>query len=371
MNIPDFKNFEPFNNLRALMNASLIEGFTLSDPSALSMADFEVMRTTGKDVNLSELKVLNDGTLSYKNTRVLLHIRDIAIYGDREDRNTLPKFHISDCSTLKNMRENNRFNRYVISIRVDGKFTINFIKNNKEITEIKPLNVCMNCLELLSYKNFTNNSEKRKIRDNFSIKEFFTLYPRTLIKAKPSHTSATAPINKYPKEIEKISYEYRESRNFICESCKINLNKKELRKFLHTNHKNGSKYDCKSSNLEALCIYCHANKPFHAHMKNLNEYKVFLGIRSSLLNYNDFIKSTPHENLNFTVKNHESHTSLSQDNIFNEANNIALNNGLKKEDFRSKNGAFWILLKENTGEISNKLRSLGFQYKSSRGWWRK
>jgi hypothetical protein len=37
----------------------------------------------GLDISLDDLKVLEDGTLAYKDSRVLLYIRDVPIYGDR------------------------------------------------------------------------------------------------------------------------------------------------------------------------------------------------------------------------------------------------------------------------------------------------
>lgn len=286
MKLPDFENFEPFNTLRKHMMADLITGFILGAPSLLSVLDLEVLKTTGKDVKIGDIKILRDGTLSYKNTRVLLHIRDVANYHHSPQNFRLPKFHLADCRTLKDMRDKNRFDRYVVSIRTDGKFILKFITNNHDETKILPLEVCMNCLELLSYKNF-NYINRQQIRDDFTIDEYFKLYPRTFFISKPKHTSADAPINKYPHDMDKISLEFRTMRSFRCESCGVNLGSNSLRKFLHTNHKNGLKYDCRHENLEALCILCHAERPLHTHMKTLPDYKVFITMHAQLLTAND------------------------------------------------------------------------------------
>ncbi len=287
MKLPDFEKFEPFNTLRKHLEAKLITDFTLGAPALLSVLDLEVLKTTGKDVQISDIKILKDGTLAYKNTRVLLHIRDIANYHHSAQSVKLPKFHLADCRTLKDMRDKNRFDRYVVSIRTDGKFILKFITNNQDETKILPLEACMNCLELLSYKNF-NSGNRKQIRDNFSIDEYFKLYPRTFFRDKPTHTSADAPVNKYPADMGKISSEFRKTKNFICESCGVDLSISHLRKFLHTNHKNALKYDCRAENLEALCIKCHAEQPLHTHMKTLPDYIVFITMHAELLNNQNF-----------------------------------------------------------------------------------
>jgi len=54
---------------------------------------------------------------------------------------------------------------------------------------------------------------------------------------------------------------YRETRNFTCESCNLNL--KQALCLLHVHHINGVKTNNRSSNLKALCIECHSQQPDH------------------------------------------------------------------------------------------------------------
>ena len=98
--------------------------------------------------NIDEIEFMDDGTFEYKGQKVLVYIRDQKFnpqYGEREY-----KYHISNCDTIQEYIDHNRFNRYVVSTRTDGRFIINvkdsrskeFIKQN----EIVELSVCKNCL---------------------------------------------------------------------------------------------------------------------------------------------------------------------------------------------------------------------------------
>ena len=66
-------------------------------------------------------------------------------------------------------------------------------------------------------------------------------------------------------------------RDFKCDNCQIKLDGAH-RKYLHVHHKNGLKNDNSKSNLEVLCIRCHANQPYHAHLKGGHDYKDFADI---------------------------------------------------------------------------------------------
>src|SRR5437870_1810700 len=110
MKLPDFLNFDPFNQLRSAMIADALSDFNFTSKSnALTYEELERLANAGIEIDLKEVRVLSDGTLAYKDSRVLLYIRDISDYrGDRQGTDNLSKFHVSDCSTLKDMRERNR-----------------------------------------------------------------------------------------------------------------------------------------------------------------------------------------------------------------------------------------------------------------------
>src|SRR5664280_545773 len=156
MKLPNFYVFDPLNRLKERMGIAR-DTFGSLDVviDAARLTEFELEKLTsqdGLDISLADLRVLDDGTLAYKNSRVLLYIRDVAIYGDREPE---PRYHLSNCSTLIKMRERNRFNsRYVVSTRIDGTFNLNLIDGTRTKSKLTKLTVCQNCLGFLEFDGF-------------------------------------------------------------------------------------------------------------------------------------------------------------------------------------------------------------------------
>lgn len=275
--LPNFLHAGYLNSLRFEMGAPLTESFkakTIYRPIDLPIA--ERLREDGIDVRFDELKILDDGTLAYKGFRVLLYIRDIANYGDRQ---TMPKYHLSYCRTLEMMQRNKRFQRYVVANRDDGFFNVNMMEATVT-PKVLQLNVCQNCLNKISWGEFRNNmdqSERANQVSTFNLKDFFEKYARDLISVTPSHNSDTAPINDYTEDWGDISERVKSARGYKCEkvSCGIQLTQRDS-KYLHVHHEDGAKYNNNDRNLKVLCIRCHADEPMHGHMKQLPDYINFI-----------------------------------------------------------------------------------------------
>lgn len=274
MKLPNFFDFEPLNTLKEKMGIPRhVYGdlTVLIDPSRLTELELENLTSSnGLDISADELTVLPDGTLAYKNSRVLLYIRDVTIYE--------PRFHLANCDTLQKMREQQRFNRYVVSTNTDGKFKINIIENNEPRAEIRKLSVCQNCLKYLALGGFSSTWSKQKklsYVSNFNIEDFFKVYSKYLHVNLPKYNSDNSPTNTYTADFSEISNKVKESVNWKCQKCGINLYNPDWRKWLHTHHINGIKSDNSLKNLEVVCIRCHANKPKHEHMKNTIDYQDF------------------------------------------------------------------------------------------------
>lgn len=283
MRLPNFHINVGLNELRRLMGADRLGELTLSSNSRnLTVAEFEVLMTGGIDIqSLDEVRVLPDGTLAYKDRRVLLYIRDVSDYGNRaRDVNSLPKFHVSNCKKLQDMRSQNRFGRYVVAARQDGNFQINRIGNGSPTaTSTERLLVCQFCLGNLSFNGFSPGlpSDKRKrLVHTFSLKVFFSKYDRDIIDAGELQSETTAPLNDYTGDFGLHATAAKERSNYRCENCMVNLQQSHLRRFLHAHHLNAIKYDNSPGNLKALCIACHAEQPGHSHMRALPMYGEFL-----------------------------------------------------------------------------------------------
>jgi 5-methylcytosine-specific restriction endonuclease McrA len=239
----------------------------------LTQRELERIVSSGIDIPEKSLKVLDDGTLAYKDTRVILYIRDVAHYGGNTSD---PKYHLGNCATLQNMRQGDRFERYVVSTRLDGYFLINLIKGNEARRKDAKLLVCQNCLSLLKFSGFNygwSKTRKTQFVSAFSIREFFEKYPMSLHGKLPKYNSITAPENVYTKNFDDISKRLRDENNWTCQECGINLS--SSKRYLHVHHVDGQKSNNERSNLRVLCIGCHSKKYNHAHINSLPEYREF------------------------------------------------------------------------------------------------
>jgi hypothetical protein len=227
----------------------------------------------GLEVDKQDVVLLPDGTLSYKDRRVLLYIRDISQYGGNYSD---PRFHFADCVTLRTMRANLRFSRFVIASRDDGLFQLHYIDSDRR-TE-RTLDACQNCLERLNYKGFQRGKPadvRRAAVQRFSIADFFSAYPKTLHYSMPTHTDRTAPTNDYSSDFSQVSRGYRDKISWICETCGIPLSKDLTRRYLHVHHINGLKNENGEANLKAVCVHCHALEPSHSHIAAMRQYREF------------------------------------------------------------------------------------------------
>lgn len=226
------------------------------------------LSTTGIEIDLSDL-VVDEGLLSYNDRQVLLYIPEHSPkYQPIEDviAGTAKgnRFHVADCTTLVNMRERNRYERYKVINNIAGVFPVYGSSQSGQLVEGNAeLNVCQNCLTKLNYKGAqTNPRSKGDIARTFNLQEFFSNYS-SLFKYYPK-THVRDAKKGYSKDWDQISLRIRSAANFCCAHCDVSLiHHKGL---LHTHHLNGEKSDNRDSNLLPLCADCHRKEPFHEHM---------------------------------------------------------------------------------------------------------
>ena len=275
MKLPDFLKHVGLNQLRQNMGAELILWNSGGDWESINID--KILITTGIDIPPDKIEPADDGTLEYEGRKVVVYIRDQYASSDAT-REQLCKFHVADCVTLQEMRRSNRYERYVVTNRTDGKFIVNFLVENwyrdKEEEVERRLYVCKNCLRRLNYngyKSYYGHQKKNAIRESFDLREFFERYGSQITR-EPTHTDITAPLNTYPPNWDQISYKYRLKQKWKCEECGVDLAGEDSKRFLHVHHKNGLKYDNYDENLLSLCIGCHATKPQHHQLRFHPDY---------------------------------------------------------------------------------------------------
>lgn len=235
----DFLNCDEFKLIKKLME--------ISDDDKTNFT----IEISADDPNL---EISPDG-ITYKGRRVILYIRDQAQYGDKTSEY---KFHLIDCATLKSMRKQNRYDKYVVQTSASRKFKVNRIVNNRPIEVEVELHVCKHCLRRLNRQgyNFTYK--------DFSIEEFFKVMNEDNsgnFAYLPNENDLTAPLNVYPKNWDEIAHRLKKKYNYTCQECGRNFSHRKI--FMQVHHKNGRKDDCRESNLEVLCADCHQTKHNH------------------------------------------------------------------------------------------------------------
>ncbi|MCB4800252.1 HNH endonuclease family protein [Neotamlana laminarinivorans] len=241
----------------------------------------ELLQTGETEISINEIDII-DGLINYKGENVIIYIRDQ--YEKYYERGY--KFHLSNCRTIENARQNNRTSRYVVSLKTDGYFKINLLRDDVVIQRDlnEPLTVCKNCLTNLNFKGYADKtqSQKTQIFKNFKLSDFFNYY-----NDRPQNLNLfgflndnQAPINVYAHNFDKLSLQFRQKQKFVCASCKLNLS--EYQKYLHVHHKDGNKANNNILNLEALCIECHSNQPEHSRLKYNPDYTAFMKIKHQL-----------------------------------------------------------------------------------------
>ena len=265
------------------MGAELKPWTPISTWETFNPDEWRRLQTLGIEVALEEVIPADDGTLEYRGQKVVLYIRDQRIamrYHGTPGGGY--RYHVADCDTLQGMRDRGRYERYVVSVRKDGRFIVNRFQYDQLIEKELEVEipVCKNCLRALNYNNYNTalKYEKLRIWTSFNLIEYFDKYP-SKIRTIPKHTAETAPLDTYTEDWDQISRAYRESVNWKCEDCGLDMTAHP--NLLHVHHRNGVESDNRRDNLEAVCIGCHVKKPDHDHLRHSPDYATFQTLFSS------------------------------------------------------------------------------------------
>lgn len=267
MQLIDFLSSNFLNDLRQNMQARLLDSTELPFRNGISYAElFDIY--DGVEIHIDDINIGTNGLLHYKGIPVSLNIQDVA----QDYQHTLPKLHICDCKKMKEMKTSGRLQRYISSAKTHKRRNIRFVGSNRNSTRIEEhdLDICKYCLSQLKWQGYQgglSSAEKDFRAKNMNLADFYQSYEPQFYNemVKILHTDQDqVAINDYQPNWAYISYSFRKSKNWRCESCGIDCS--ENRANLHTHHINGNKYDNHRHNLSALCYDCHAKQPMHQHM---------------------------------------------------------------------------------------------------------
>ena len=259
-----YVNFSALEKSVKKMGVPLIE-FSVGSSKFDELDIDTILGTTGIEINLEDLED-RDGLLSYHGRQVLLYIPD---QGPRinkvlEDPSQGTRFHVSDCSTLKNMKQMKRFDRYIVTNKLTGSFEVsgNDYYTSEAVTGTAGLKVCKNCLKELNYNGYASEGKRLNVFNKFTLETFFENYS-TLFEHMPRLENKLYS-STYTDDWKEVSRFYREKMRYKCEACETSF--LEDKKLLHVHHINGVKDDNTQNNLKAVCIDCHRKEPNHSHI---------------------------------------------------------------------------------------------------------
>lgn len=261
-------DFSSLHNAVKTMGAEGIE-FELSN-KIIPIEPIDKQLNEGLEVNFEDIE-FETGLASYQGRQVLLYIKDHSynnkIYGVLDDGSQGNKFHVADCEMLERMRKKGRFDRYVVTNKLDGLFVVSGTDNrtNELIQGETKLNVCQYCLESINYQKFSSlkrGAPRKTFVQGFHLADFFDTYS-SFFKFMPTGV-ANNQTSHYTKDWDDISKKVRVKFNYQCQQCGLDLS--QHKRLLHVHHINGVKSDNSSSNLTPLCCDCHRKQPDHQHL---------------------------------------------------------------------------------------------------------
>jgi hypothetical protein len=185
MRLPNFLDDPQLNELRARMGAAELGSFRLLvNAYRFTVRELEQLVDGGIEIKyLDEIRPLEDGTLSYKDRRVLLYSLEAAEH-----------FHFANCPAVRRMREQGGFGRQAVSAREDGSFKVEAAMGAQVQSVARRLAVCEACLAELKFDNFSAElapTDRVRVVAGFTITRFFEKYRRNLLPESMDNASDT------------------------------------------------------------------------------------------------------------------------------------------------------------------------------------
>lgn len=227
------------------------------------------LSTEGIDLKFQEI-IPEDGFLTYKGRKVVAYIRDQphvsrVHYGVNPERRTSGyKYHLCNCKTLQDMSEKGRKTRYFVSKRSDGLFNVNCCSFGIKKTRLPvSMQLCKNCRRMLLQM-------KIQIHE-LSLEQFFeqndSYIPKSIKRLETFKI-----VQDYSDDHKAIASAYKKESGYTCQVCALKCHKNK--NLLHLHHINGNKSNNYPSNLKVVCVACHANEPFHKHLKKKYHHQI-------------------------------------------------------------------------------------------------
>lgn len=199
MQLLDFREFTPFNELREKMGTDKLGYFELFDP-AIHLTGSERSELQGRGIlkRLDEVRVMPDRTLAIKNSRVLIYNPDETFYRNNRE---YPTYHVARCSFLIDSARAQPDLEYLVTTRIADDYELLKIRPGGEVSvSMHGFVVCKHCLHKLRYRDFDEFRNRKRgyserVLKEFRLTDFFRHYPMYPLSfgQRPEESSPQAP----------------------------------------------------------------------------------------------------------------------------------------------------------------------------------
>jgi|GEM_PF-1198430 len=214
----------------------------------------------------------NDGNIEWRVDGVYLNINGnfqrgfMYIKRPNIQKYGLPRFHLLECKTILEQRQNGRFhNHYFWSNSPTVTLTDRATHND---VEDATLSLCRNCQTLIRERT------DETIRDT---NDFHNLLDLNDTEIENNESEVETDIFNRPINWRRISRAYRDEKNYTCEECGFggeDLENNYDKRYIHTHHINSNELlNTHRVNLKAVCVLCHYKQDEH-HQSNFEKRRM-------------------------------------------------------------------------------------------------
>lgn len=180
MELSDFTEFKPFNDLREKIGTDKLGYFELFDPLIhLTGSERSELESVGLLRKIDAIRVLPDKTLAIKNSRVIAYNPDENWYRAHRE---YPSYHVAYCSQLEETSSQQPQQDWLVTSKISDDYNLLKIRPSGEVNLLPHgFVVCKHCLHRLRYRDFDEFRNRRrgysqKVLSEFNLTDFFRFY---------------------------------------------------------------------------------------------------------------------------------------------------------------------------------------------------